>query len=110
RLAIPSSEAKLADKRFPSTGPNTTYSARGFAMTLPKSVYIVSATRTPIGAFQGSLSSVTAPQLGAIAIKAAVERAKLPVDAINEVFMGNVLTAGVGQAPARQAAIHAGIP
>ena len=79
-------------------------------MSLPKPVYIVSATRTPIGAFQGSLSSVTAPQLGAAAIKAAIERAEVPVDAISEVFMGNVLTAGVGQAPARQAAIYAGIP
>jgi acetyl-CoA C-acetyltransferase len=73
-------------------------------------VYIVSATRTPIGAFQGSLSSVSAPQLGATAIKAALERAKVSVDQVGEVYMGNVLSAGIGQAPARQAMRFAGIP
>lgn len=73
-------------------------------------VYIVSATRTPIGAFLGSLSSLPAPKLGAAAISAALERAKVAPDQVGEVFMGNVLTAGVGQAPARQAAIYAGIP
>ena len=73
-------------------------------------VYIVSATRTPIGAFLGSLSSMRAPELGAAAIKAAVEWAKLQPSQIGEVFMGNVLQAGVGQAPARQALIHAGLP
>jgi acetyl-CoA C-acetyltransferase len=79
------------------------------AQTLPP-VFIVSAARTPIGAFQGSLSSLRAPDLGAIAIKGALSRAKLPPEAIQEVFMGNVLSAGIGQAPARQAAIYAGIP
>ncbi len=73
-------------------------------------VYIVSATRTPIGAFLGSLSSLPAPKLGAAAISAALERAKVAPEQVGEVFMGNVLTAGVGQAPARQAAIYAGIP
>jgi acetyl-CoA C-acetyltransferase len=73
-------------------------------------VYIVSATRTPIGAFMGALSSLRAPELGATAIKAAVERAKLSPDQIGEVFMGNVLQAGIGQAPARQALIFAGLP
>ena len=73
-------------------------------------VYIVSATRTPIGAFLGSLSSVTAPNLGAAAIKAAVERAKIAPDQVGEVFMGNVLSAGIGQAPARQALRYAGLP
>ncbi len=77
--------------------------------TLPP-VYIVSAARTPIGAFLGSLSSLRAPELGAVAIKGALARAKLPAEAIQEVFMGNVLSAGIGQAPARQAAIYAGIP
>ncbi len=71
---------------------------------------ILSATRTPIGAFGGGLSSVTAPQLGAIAIRGALERAGLRGDDVDEVIMGNVLTAGVGQSPARQAAIGAGIP
>ncbi len=73
-------------------------------------VFIVSAARTPIGAFQGSLASVPAPRLGATAIAGALERAKLEAGVIDEVYMGNVLSAGVGQAPARQAAIHAGIP
>jgi acetyl-CoA C-acetyltransferase len=73
-------------------------------------VYIVAAARTPIGAFLGTLSTVTAPQLGAAAIQGALSRAKLAPDAIQEVFMGNVLSAGIGQAPARQAARGAGLP
>src|SRR5690349_6422351 len=73
-------------------------------------VFIVSATRTPIGAYLGSLSSLTAPQLGAIAIKAALERAKVAPAEVGEVFMGNVLSAGIGQAPARQAMRFANIP
>jgi acetyl-CoA C-acetyltransferase len=77
---------------------------------MSKEVVIVSAVRTPIGAFQGALSSLTAPQLGAIAIKAALERAGLKPETVQEVLMGNVLQAGVGQAPARQAAIFAGLP
>jgi acetyl-CoA C-acetyltransferase len=79
-------------------------------MTLPRPVYIVAASRTPIGAFQGALASVTAPHLGAATIKASLERAKVAPDLVDEVFMGNVLTAGIGQAPARQAAIFAGVP
>lgn len=72
---------------------------------------ILSAVRTPSGRFQGSLSGFPAPKLGALAIKAAVERAKINDPAqIEEVFMGNVVTAGEGQAPARQAAIFAGLP
>ena len=78
-------------------------------MAMPP-VYIVSATRTPIGAFMGSLSSMRAPELGATVIKSALERAKLAPDTIGEVFMGNVLQAGEGQAPARQALIYAGLP
>jgi len=71
---------------------------------------IVAAKRTPIGAFQGNLSSVLAPKLGAIAIKAVVEETGIDKSQINEVIMGNVLSAGIGQAPARQAAIYAGLP
>lgn len=71
---------------------------------------IVSAARTPIGRFLGSLAALQAPELGAIAIKAALERSKADAAEIGEVIMGNVLQAGVGQAPARQAAIKAGIP
>jgi acetyl-CoA C-acetyltransferase len=75
-----------------------------------REVVIVGAARTPIGAFLGSLSTLTAPRLGAVAIRAALERAGVAPDAVDEVVMGNVLQAGVGQAPARQAAILAGVP
>jgi acetyl-CoA C-acetyltransferase len=73
-------------------------------------VLIVSGARTPIGAFGGLLSTVPAPELGAVAIKAALAQAKVAPDAVEEVFLGNVVGAGVGQNPARQAAIKAGIP
>ena len=71
---------------------------------------IVSAVRTPIGKFLGALSPLDAPELGAIAIRAAVDRSGIPVEDVDEVIMGNVIQGGVGQAPARQAAIRAGIP
>jgi acetyl-CoA C-acetyltransferase len=77
-------------------------------MTSP--VYIASIARTPIGSFLGGLSSLSAPQLGAVAIEAAVRRAALAPDQIDEVWMGNVLSAGIGQAPARQAALAAKLP
>ncbi|HEY5338419.1 MAG TPA: acetyl-CoA C-acyltransferase [Rhizomicrobium sp.] len=73
-------------------------------------VVILACARTPMGAFQGELSAMSAPELGAVAIKAAVERAGIQPGDVNETLMGNVLSAGVGQAPARQASIHAGIP
>jgi acetyl-CoA C-acetyltransferase len=73
-------------------------------------VVIVSAKRTPIGAFQGALAPLTAPQLGSAAIKAAIEEAGVKAADIQEVIMGNVLSAGIGQAPARQAALGAGVP
>ena len=79
-------------------------------MSNEREVVIVSAARTPIGRFQGTLSNVPASDLGAVAIKAAVERAGIDPDSIAEVLMGNVVQAGQGQAPARQAAIKAGIP
>ncbi len=77
---------------------------------MSKTVYIVSAVRTPMGAFMGGLASVPATQLGATAIKGALQKANIDPALVNEVFMGNVLQAGVGQAPARQAAIGAGLP
>ena len=77
---------------------------------MSESVYVVSGARTPIGAYLGALASVPAPRLGATAIKSALERAKLTAEQVGEVFMGNVLSAGIGQAPARQAAIYAGLP
>ncbi len=74
-----------------------------------KEVYIVAAVRTPIGAFMGGLSTISATELGSIAIKGALEKSDLPIDLVDEVFMGNVLQAGLGQAPARQAALGAGL-
>jgi len=79
-------------------------------MSQPTDVVIASAVRTPIGSFQGGLASLSSPALGAIAIREAVRRAGAKPEQIERVIMGCVLSAGVGQAPARQAAIHAGLP
>ncbi|HEX7020884.1 MAG TPA: acetyl-CoA C-acyltransferase, partial [Gemmatimonadaceae bacterium] len=79
-------------------------------MDLSRQPVLVSAARTPIGKFLGGLAPLTAPELGAIAIKAAVERAGVPMADIEEVIMGNVIQGGVGQAPARQAMLKAGVP
>ncbi|HTJ11229.1 MAG TPA: acetyl-CoA C-acyltransferase [Dinghuibacter sp.] len=75
-----------------------------------KEVYILGTARTPIGSFNGALASIPATKLGAAAIKAAIQRAGLQPNDIQEVYMGNVLSAGLGQAPANQASIYAGIP
>ena len=75
-----------------------------------KDIVIVGAARTPIGSFLGTLSSIPAPRLGATAIKCALENARVQADQVQQVIMGNVLEAGIGQAPARQAGIYAGIP
>ncbi|MHC1738284.1 MAG: acetyl-CoA C-acyltransferase [Ignavibacteriaceae bacterium] len=75
-----------------------------------KKVVIVAAKRTPVGAFNGALSSVSAPQLGSIAIKALLDEIKINPELVDEVIMGNVLSAGQGQAPARQAGVFAGLP
>src|SRR5262245_25200249 len=72
--------------------------------------FLVGAARTPIGGFQGALAPLAAPALGAAAIRAAVARAGVPPDAVEQVIMGNVVGAGLGQAPARQAGLAAGIP
>ena len=77
---------------------------------MSKKVVIVSAVRTPIGSFMGSLSSLSATKLGSVAIKGALDKITLDPSLVQEVYMGNVVQAGVGQAPARQAAIGAGIP
>jgi acetyl-CoA C-acetyltransferase len=84
-------------------------SDRNTEIYIMKEVVIVSAVRTPMGSFMGSLSSVSATDLGAVAIKAAVEKAGIDPNLVQEVFMGNVLQAGVGQAPARQAALKGGL-
>ena len=73
-------------------------------------VFIVGAARTPIGRFLGSLSSLPAPELGAVAVRAAVERSGIDPATVEDVIIGNVVQAGVGQAPARQAALGAGLP
>jgi acetyl-CoA C-acetyltransferase len=75
-----------------------------------KEVVIVNATRTPIGSFSGDLSTIPAARLGATVIKAVIDQVNLPADRVDEVIMGNVLSAGQGQAPARQASIYAGLP
>src|SRR5258708_12475874 len=75
-----------------------------------KEVYIISATRTPIGSFGGSLATLSATQLGALVIKSAVAKSGLKPAQIQEVYMGNVMSANVGQAPATQAAIFPGLP
>lgn len=75
-----------------------------------KDVVIVSVARTPIGSFMGGLSSIPAPKLGSIAIKGALDKINLDPNLVEEVFMGNVVSAGLGQAPARQAAMFAGVP
>ena len=74
-----------------------------------KEVYIVAAVRTPMGSFNGSLSSISAPKLGAAAIKGALDKINLDKNEVQEVFMGNVIQANIGQAPARQASIYAGL-
>ena len=79
-------------------------------MSNNREVIIASAVRTPIGSFNGSLSTLSAPKLGSIAIKEAIKRANVSNDDISEVIMGNVIGAGLGQAPARQASIFAGLP
>ena len=75
-----------------------------------KEIVILSATRTPVGSFLGKLSSLSAPALGAIAIRGALEKARVKPDQIEQVILGNVLQAGIGQAPARQASLQAGVP
>ncbi len=77
---------------------------------MSKHVVITHAKRTPVGSFQGSLSSVPAPKLGAASIKAILDESGISLDTVDEVIMGNVLSAGLGQAPARQAALYSGLP
>lgn len=73
-------------------------------------MFIVSAVRSPIGSFKGSLASLPASQLGAQVIRQCLDKVKFPANEVNEVYMGNVLQAGQGQAPATQALIYAGLP
>ena len=77
---------------------------------MSKNIYVIGAARTPVGSFQGSLSSLSAPELGAHAIKASIEQAAIEKNEISEVIFGNVVSAGLKQAPARQAMRNSGIP
>jgi acetyl-CoA C-acetyltransferase len=81
-----------------------------FMATSDQSVVIVAGARTPVGSFNGSLSSVPGSHLGMVALKAAMERARIEPGEVDEVILGQILTAGQGQNPARQASINAGIP
>jgi len=83
---------------------------RSFSTINDNDIYIVGSTRTPIGSFGGAFASVSAPALGSHVIKASLEQSKIPADAVDEVYFGNVLAANIGQAPARQAARAAGLP
>ncbi|XP_043266663.1 acetyl-CoA acetyltransferase, mitochondrial isoform X2 [Venturia canescens] len=94
---------------YPAIGCLGRYRAYSTAVNL-KDVVIVSAARTPMGSFLGSLSSLSATKLGAVAIQAAIERAGIPKEQIQEVYMGNVCQGYLGQAPARQATLFAGLP
>jgi acetyl-CoA C-acetyltransferase len=84
--------------------------SQGKTIEMSKAVYVLSAVRTPMGSFLGSLSTVPATQLGSVAIRGALDAAGIAPSEVQEVMMGNVLQAGLGQAPARQAAMAAGIP
>ncbi|CAF2135380.1 unnamed protein product [Rotaria magnacalcarata] len=109
RLSVSKLSRLFGSNCFPIS--STTYQHRSASTNSNlNEVVIVSAARTPIGSFRGSLASVSATKLGATAIKACLERAKIPANRIQEVYMGNVVQAGTGQAPARQASIYAGLP
>ncbi|KAL2214819.1 putative acetyl-CoA-acetyltransferase [Thermoascus aurantiacus ATCC 26904] len=109
------SAARLASRASTTPAPRVRPPRRTFTSTRATSreiqeAYILSAARTPTAKFNGSFVSVPAPQLGAVAIKSAVEKSGIPVEKISDVYMGNVLQASVGQSPARQASIFAGLP
>src|SRR5437879_9872187 len=100
--ALPRRASPICRRRVSAAKP------RDWAGGQMSDTVILGAARTPIGAFLGGLAPVPAPKLGAIAIKCALERAGVRADEVDEVFMGNVVQAGVGQAPARQATLAAG--
>lgn len=107
--------ARLATSQFRAAAPRLTQISRHCSSSSAvrkeiQEAYILSASRTPTAKFNGSYLTVPAPKLGAVAIKSAVEKSGVPMSRISDVYMGNVLQAGVGQAPARQAAIFAGFP
>lgn len=91
-------------------GSRTNRAAAAFSTLLPNDPVIVSFARTPIASFQGEFASLTAPELGSIAVKGAIERAGIQPSDIQEAFLGNVVSTGIGQAPTRQVVLGAGIP
>ncbi|KAI1849325.1 hypothetical protein JX266_004820 [Neoarthrinium moseri] len=108
QLARPAARAAL--RNGPRHCSARHFSAQASLRQEIRDAYILSASRTPTAKFNGSFLSVSAPKLGAVAIKSALEKSKVPVEKITDVYMGNVLQGNVGQAPARQAVIFAGLP
>lgn len=110
RYAMSSIRSPSATSKVRLSQVQRHFSATTSARQEIQDAYILSASRTPTAKFNGSFVTVPAPQLGAVAIKSALEKSKIPVSKISDVYMGNVLQGSVGQAPARQAAIFAGLP
>ncbi|KAL2700468.1 hypothetical protein AAEP93_008991 [Penicillium crustosum] len=102
--------ARLPKRAFPAFRTQRQFSSARPTCKEIQEAYILSASRTPTAKFNGSFASVSAPELGAVAIKSALDKSKVPVEKITDVYMGNVLQGSVGQAPARQASIFAGLP
>ncbi|KAG0160824.1 hypothetical protein PDIDSM_8355 [Penicillium digitatum] len=102
--------ARFPKRAFPAFRTQRQFSCARPACQEIQEAYILSASRTPTAKFNGSFASVSAPELGAVAIKSALSKSKVPVEKITDVYMGNVLQGSVGQAPARQASIFAGLP
>ncbi|KAJ5623619.1 hypothetical protein N7490_012224 [Penicillium lividum] len=101
---------RLSRRAVPAFRGQRQFSSARSMLKEIQDAYIISASRTPTAKFNGSFASVTAPELGAVAIKSALSKSKVPVEKITDVYMGNVLQGSVGQAPARQASIFAGLP
>ncbi|PKS09059.1 hypothetical protein jhhlp_003672 [Lomentospora prolificans] len=109
-VALPLRQSASVPRRIVQLNGRRGISSRAPLRQEVRDAYILSAARTPTTKFNGSFLSVSAPQLGAVAIKSAIEKSKVPVSKISDVYMGNVLQGSVGQAPARQAALFAGLP
>ncbi|KAJ5440521.1 hypothetical protein N7491_002927 [Penicillium cf. griseofulvum] len=109
-MISPSLCARLPKRAFPAFRPQRQFSSARPTCKEIQEAYILSASRTPTAKFNGSFASVSAPELGAVAIKSALDKSKVPIEKITDVYMGNVLQGSVGQAPARQASIFAGLP
>ncbi|KAJ5769631.1 hypothetical protein N7520_004190 [Penicillium odoratum] len=101
---------RLSRRAVPAFRSQRQFSSARSMLKEIQDAYIISASRTPTAKFNGSFASVTAPELGAVAIKSALSKSKVPVEKITDIYMGNVLQGSVGQAPARQASIFAGLP